>query len=151
MVGGTENEEAEVVGVTVGIVSTPGSKEGFAFAIPSNLVHRIVNDLTKYGTLIKGSLGMSIRKVTEEIASQSKLPQIYGVVVEALDPGGAADMAGIQSLDVMLYINGSKINSVPDFQDKWRSYYPGDKLDIIVNRLGVVDTVQMIIQKAKAE
>ena len=146
--GAIVNVHGELVGVTVGIVSTPGTREGFAFAIPSNLVNRIVHDLTKHGTLVKGSLGMSIRKVNQEIASQSKLSEIYGVVVETLVPGGAADMAGIQSLDVMLYINGSKINSVPDFQDKWRSYYPGDKLDIIVNRLGVVDTVQMIIQKA---
>lgn len=65
---------------------------------------------------------MSIRKVTQEIASQSKLPEVYGVVVETLEAGGAADLAGIQSLDVLLYVNGSKINSVPDFQDKWRSY-----------------------------
>jgi S1-C subfamily serine protease len=149
--GAIVNVHGELVGVTVGIVSTPGNREGFAFAIPSNLVNRIVNDLTKHGTLVKGSLGMSIRKVNQEIAAQSKLPEIYGIVVEALEAGGAADMAGIQSLDVLLYVNGSKINSVADFQDKWRSYYPGDQLDIIVNRLGVIDTVQMIIQKAKEE
>ena len=149
--GAVVNVHGELVGVTVGIVSTPGNREGFAFAIPSNLVNRIVNDLTKHGTLVKGSLGMSIRKVNQEIAAQSKLPEIYGVVVEALEAGGAADMAGIQSLDVLLYVNGSKINSVADFQDKWRSYYPGDQLDIIVNRLGVIDTVHMIIQKAKEE
>jgi len=149
--GAIVNVHGQLVGVTLGIVSTPGLREGFAFAIPSNLVERIVTDLTKYGTLVKGSLGMSIRHVTQEIADQSKLPEIYGVVVESLEAEGAADKAGIQSLDVMLYINGSKISSVADFQDKWRSYYPGDKLDIIVNRLGVVDTVQMIIQKAKEE
>lgn len=149
--GAIVNVHGELVGVTVGIVSTPGNREGFAFAMPSNLVSRIVTDLTQHGALVKGSLGMSIRKVTQEIASQSKLPEVYGVVVETLEAGGAADLAGIQSLDVLLYVNGSKINSVPDFQDKWRSYYPGDKLDIIVNRLGALDTVQMVIQNAKEE
>ncbi|HEY3386835.1 MAG TPA: trypsin-like peptidase domain-containing protein, partial [Saprospiraceae bacterium] len=62
--GAVVNVHGQLVGVTLGTVSTPGNREGFAFAIPSNLVNRIVNDLTKHGTLVKGSLGMSIRKVT---------------------------------------------------------------------------------------
>ncbi len=149
--GAVVNLHGELVGVTVGIITSDINNEGFAFAMPSNLVSRITSDIANHGALVKGSLGMSIRKVTDEIASHSKLPEVYGVVVEALDANGAADIAGIQSLDVLLYVNGHKILSIADFQEKWRSYYPGDNLNIVLNRLGAVDTVNMVIQKSKED
>lgn len=149
--GAVVNVNGQLVGITVGIISTKENNTGFAFAIPSNLVQRIVTDIVEHGALVKGSLGMSIRHVTDEIAAQSKLTETYGIIVDAVEVEGAADLAGILPLDVLLYVNGSKINSTADFQEKWRSYYPGDNLEIIRNRLGVVDTVHMVIQRPKTD
>ncbi len=149
--GAVVNVNGQLVGLTVGIISSQKDNTGFAFAMPSNLVQRIVTDIVEHGALVKGSLGMSIRHVSDEIAVQSKLTERYGIIVDAVEVDGAADLAGIQPLDVLLYVNGKKISSIADFQEKWRSYYPGDNLEIIRNRLGVVDTVHMVIQRSKKE
>ncbi len=149
--GAVVNVHGQLIGVPVAILSSATDQQEFAFAIPSNIVSRIVFDLIEHGALVKGSLGMAIRKVTEEIAELSGMDEIYGVVVDAVEVEGAADLAGIWPLDVILSVNGTRIKSTADFQEKWRSYYPGDTLAIVVNRQGVLETVQLVIQQPKPE
>jgi len=149
--GALLNAKGQLMGLNIAMITMSGEYEDFSFALPSNLVKKIVEDIRQFGSIQKGSIGMSIRAVNEEIARESGMTEIYGVVVDALTPGGAADVAGIQSLDIILSVNGYHIQSTPDFKGKLALHRPGDTLSVVVVRSGKVDTLEVRLQEVQRE
>ena len=134
--GALVNSKGELVGINAAIASHTGSYEGYSFAIPSNIVRKVVDDLLLYGTAQRGYLGVQIAELTQEIADKEGLENIEGVYVAEVTDGGAAKLAGLKSGDVITSINGKKVNSTTQLKESVGQYRPGDKIDVEVNRNG---------------
>ena len=132
------NKQGELVGINTAIVSTTGSFAGYSFAVPSNIVKKVVSDLIDFGSVKRAMLGISGATVTEEIIKQQKLdlkaPE--GVYVDEVVSGGAADKAGVKSGDVIVSIDGTRTATMPELQAKVNSYHPGDKATVKALRGG---------------
>ncbi len=134
--GALVNKQGELVGINTAIVSTTGSYAGYSFAIPSNIVKKVIADLIDFGSVKRAMLGISGGTVNDEIAKKLDLDSLEGVFVSEVVKGGAADKAGIKAEDVIVAIDGEKIASMPALQAKVNSFHPGDKANVRVLRAG---------------
>ena len=134
--GALVNTKGELVGINAAIASHTGSYEGYSFAIPSNIVRKVVDDLLLYGETQRGYLGIRPDELTQELAQKKGLEDIEGVYVAEVTQGGAAILAGIEKGDVITSINGKKVNTVTQLMETIRQYRPGDKVNVEVNRNG---------------
>ena len=134
--GALVNTKGELVGINAAIASHTGSYEGYSFAIPSNIVRKVVDDLLLYGETQRGYLGIRYAELTEELAEKEGLENIEGVYVAEITEDGAAKLAGLRNGDVITAINGKKVNTGTQMIESIRQYRPGDKLDVEVNRGG---------------
>lgn len=144
--GALVNINGELVGINTAISSHTGSYEGYAFAIPSNLVQKVARDLIEFGTVQRGLLGVNIRDINAEFARSKGINQLEGVWVEAPMAGGAAEEAGIRSGDIILQVNGVKVNSVAALQEQIGQYRPGDRVKLLVKRSGKQEEVVAVLK-----
>ena len=134
--GALVNTKGELVGINAAIASHTGSYEGYSFAIPSNIVRKVVDDLLLYGQTQRGYLGVQIAELTAELAEEKGLEDVEGVYVAEITQDGAAQQAGMKSGDVITAINGKKVNTKTQLMETVRQYRPGDKVEVEVNRHG---------------
>ncbi|MCS7004181.1 MAG: Do family serine endopeptidase [Cytophagales bacterium] len=123
-----------LVGINTAIASNTGSYTGYSFAVPSALVKKVVTDLKEFGTVQRGLLGIQIRDVDAEVAKEYKLPNVEGVYVIEVGKGSGAENAGIKSGDVILGVNGIKVNNTSELQELIARQRPGDKVTITYRR-----------------
>ncbi len=134
--GALVNLRGEVVGVASAIATESGSYEGYGFAIPINLVTRVVTDLIAFGEVQRGYLGVEIRAITAADADRMGLDRIAGVYVSKVADNGAAQRAGLRSGDVLLAINGQDIDAPNQFQSAIALRRPDDDVRLGVWRRG---------------
>lgn len=136
--GALVNVAGELIGINTAIASETGSYSGYGFAIPVNLMKKVVNDIMKFGTVQRAILGVSIQEVTQELSEQKGLDNLKGVYIADVVSGGAADKAGVKKDDVILKINGDEVNSSSKLQEKVGEYRPGDKVTLTIKRKGKI-------------
>ena len=134
--GALVNKEGELIGINTAIVSTTGSYSGYSFAIPSNIVSKIVGDLIDFGSVRRVVLGVSGRTVQEEDAKELKLSTMQGVYIVEVVKGSTADKAGVKAKDVIVAIDSVKTTTMSALQEKVNGFHPGDKAVITVVRDG---------------
>lgn len=161
--GALVNKEGELVGINTAIVSQTGSYAGYSFAVPANIVKKVVGDLIDFGTVRRAVLGISMNelneglaasmklKSVEELTEKLKLSSLDGVYIGEVSKGGAADKAGIKEGDVLTAIDGVKMGSGSAVQEKVNSFHPGDKAKITLMRDGKEKTVQVVFQGSSTE
>ncbi|HOY51431.1 MAG TPA: Do family serine endopeptidase [Prolixibacteraceae bacterium] len=132
--GALVNQRGELVGINTAIASRTGSYSGYSFAIPTTIVHKVVEDLKKYGVVQRALLGVEIIGVDAQVAEEYKLDKIEGVYVANVTEGGAARDAGLKSGDVIMSIAGKKVNSSAELQEVVSQYRPGDEVKVTVKR-----------------
>lgn len=125
-----------LVGINTAIASTTGAYAGYSFAVPSNLVYKVYNDLKSYGIVQRGYLGVNIRSVDDNIAKELNLTNVSGVYVDNVIEKSAAEDAGLKSKDVIIAINGVTVKSAPELQEQVGRYRPGDKISVDYIRSG---------------
>ncbi|MEL6721220.1 MAG: trypsin-like peptidase domain-containing protein [Bacteroidota bacterium] len=135
--GALVNAKGELIGVNTAIISESGGYEGFSFAIPSNLVAKVTNDLKEYGKVKRAVLGVVIGDVNSSLAKDLNLDKIEGVLVQKVNPNTTAFTAGIRPGDVITGINGLKVKTTPELQEQMARYRPGDIISIDYIREGV--------------
>ena len=128
--GALVNVNGELVGINTAIASPTGSYAGYSFAVPSNIVKKVVFDLEKYGVAQRGFLGVTIHTMDDKTASSMGFDKPFGVYVDGVNKGWAAESAGLKSKDVITKINGVSVNSSPELQEQVANYRPGDKLNV---------------------
>jgi len=134
--GALVNSFGELVGINTAIISNSGKYEGYSFAVPSNLVQKIVRDLKEYGTVQRGLLGVNIGPVNARLAAELDLPDVKGVYVSRVNNNSAAAEAGIKRNDVIISINNASVNSMPELQEQVARFRPGDVLTLGIIRNG---------------
>lgn len=134
--GALVNLQGALIGVNTAIASPTGAYSGYGFAVPSDIVSKIVEDLIEYGVVQRGVLGVMIRTVDGNFAKEQNLSVNSGAYVDSLLAGSAAGAAGIQKGDVIVSIDGNETNSTPQVQEQIARRRPGDKIKVTVLRDG---------------
>jgi S1-C subfamily serine protease len=132
--GALVNQRGELVGINTAIASRTGSYAGYSFAIPITIVRKVVDDLRKFGEVQRALLGVEIVGVNADVAKEYNLSKIEGVYVAGVTENGAAKEAGIKAGDVILEIQGRKVNSNAELQEAISQYRPGDLVNVMVKR-----------------
>jgi serine protease Do len=134
--GALVNLNGDLIGINTAIASPTGSYSGYGFAVPSNIVSRVVSDLIEYGTVQRGLLGVQINNLTSDFARENDVDVSAGAYVAAVQPNSAAKEAGIETGDVIVGIDGRTIRNTAELIGYVGSKRPGDKLNVQVNRNG---------------
>jgi len=124
----------EFIGLTTAIISPTGGYAGNSFAVPVNIVKKIVEDLKEFGEVQRAILGVTITDVDASLAEEKKLDRIEGVYINSVRENGAAKDAGIKEGDVVLRVNDLNVNSVAELQEQISKYRPNDKVDVLIKR-----------------
>jgi serine protease Do len=132
--GALVNTLGELVGVNAAIASNTGAYTGYSFAIPANLVKKVMDDLLKHGEVQRAFLGVSISDINSKLADEKKLKSLNGVYIAEVNSDGAADKAGLKSGDVIMSIDGMKVNSRSELLEIIGQRSPGHKVDLEVIR-----------------
>tara|TARA_Y100000022_G_scaffold112225_1_gene96882 strand:+ start:111 stop:1517 length:1407 start_codon:yes stop_codon:yes gene_type:complete len=104
--------DGKVIGVNTAIISPSGGSIGIGFAIPSNLVSNIIDQLKTNGEIERAWLGVRIQEVSDEIAQSVGLKKTYGALVQGLTPDSPALKDGIQEGDIIIEFNNQEVESV---------------------------------------
>jgi len=134
--GALVNLKGELVGINTAIVSPTGTFAGYSFAIPVNIVAKVVNDIQKFGQVQRAMLGVNIMDINSETAKQKKIDVQEGVYVEAVTDHSGAMEAGIKKGDIIKAIDGEKVSTSNDLQSKVGLHHPSDIVEITLLRDG---------------
>ncbi len=143
--GALVDREGALVGINTAILSQTGSYAGYGFAVPVDIVKKVVEDLIAYGEVQKAFFGAQVADVTPRLAEQLKTDDLSGVAVRSLQPDGSSERAGLQAGDVIIKINDQSINSHSDFEELISYYSPGAELRITYRRDQRVRTTSLTL------
>lgn len=129
--GPTFNTQGQVVGVNTAIFSPSGGSVGIGFAIPAETAQSVIASLKDKGVVSRGWIGVQIQPVTAEIADSLGLKSNKGALVAEAQPNSPATAAGIKSGDVILGIDGERIDGPRDLARRVAALGPGKKADLI--------------------
>jgi S1-C subfamily serine protease len=144
--GALVNTKGELVGINAAIASHTGVYEGYSFAIPVNIVKKVVDDLMKYGEIQRAYLGVQIRDIDADFANQVGLPEMEGVYVAGVVDGSGASDAGIKEGDVIIKINNTPINTISELTGTVGQYSPGDVVNVVIHRDGKEKTFKVTLK-----
>ena len=134
--GALVNAAGDLVGINTSIISRTGSYAGYSFAVPVNIVSKVVDDFIEYGSVQRAMLGVSITDVTAQLADQADLTEIDGVYVMDVQRDSPAEKGGIQKGDVIKEVNLSAVHNSAGLQEQISKLRPGEKAVVTVFREG---------------
>lgn len=150
--GALVNTKGELVGINTAIASQTGSYSGYSFAIPVNLMQKVMRDLIDFGLVQRGFLGIQIADISQELKEKYELPSIRGVFVSKVIEDGGADKAGLKDGDVILKIGSKEINSVAALQEEVGKRRPGDKVPVTIrNKKGEEMVKEILLRNSNGE
>jgi len=144
--GALVNTRGELIGINTAIASQTGSYAGYSFAVPVNIVRKILDDIKKYGEVKRAILGVRIQDITSELAEKEGIKDYKGVFVPEVVEGSAADKAGVKKRDIILKVNDVEVNSSSSLQEQISKYYPGQKVKLLINRQGSSKEVEVVLR-----
>ena len=146
--GALINTNGELIGINSAIASPTGSYAGYSYAIPVNIVKKVVNDIIKFGTVQRAFIGISYpnEAMSDEEKAKQGIKDVDGVYVMETPAGGAANLAGIKKGDVVTKINGVKVVTGPELVEQVARYKPGDKITITYLRDGKETTTNVVLK-----
>ncbi len=134
--GALVNQNGELIGINTAIASNTGSYTGYSFAVPVNMVKKIMGDLLKFGTVQRALLGVQIKDINQELAEQKDISNLKGVYISKLMLNGAAKDGGLQEGDIIRKVGSSPISSTAELQEQIGQFHPGDIVKITFERDG---------------
>ncbi len=134
--GALVNTAGELIGINTAIITESGSYEGYSFAVPSNLVQKVIRDLREFGEVQRAYLGVNIQDLDSETAREIGLPNAEGVYITRVTINGAAQEAGLKEGDVVIGINNTRVKRTSELQEYVGRFRPGDEVSIDYWRSG---------------
>jgi serine protease Do len=138
--GALVNTDGILIGINSAIASPTGYYSGYSYAIPVNIVKKVVDDIIKYGNVQRGFLGVSTTN-TNDIPEEQKEKLAFnytgeGLVITDVATGSAAQDAGLKKGDIIKSVNGTAVVVPSELQELVTRYKPGDKVNIVYSRNG---------------
>jgi Do/DeqQ family serine protease len=134
--GALVNLNGELIGINTAIASPTGTYTGYGFAIPANIVSKVMEDFMKYGMVQRAYLGVMIRDINGDLIREENLKISEGAYVDSLVANSAAGEAGIQPGDVIVKVEDNSIVKSADLLEQIGRHRPGDDVNVTVNRKG---------------
>lgn len=144
--GALVNLKGELVGINTAIATPTGTYAGYSFAVPANLVNKVIDDLKEFGVVQRALLGINIRDVNAQLAEDEDLGVLEGVYVINVNPNSGADEAGIKNGDVIVAVDGEKVTKTSELQEKVALNRPGDQVSVTLIRDGKEKTVKATLK-----
>ena len=147
--GALVNTTGELIAINSAIASTTGSFAGYAYAIPSNLMQKVISDILKYGSVQRGYLGISMAPEGLDDEKKKALginDDVTGVLVMDVDPNGAAGEGGLQKGDVIVKINDEEVNADARLAELIATEKPGDNVKITFLRNGAEQNTEVVLK-----
>jgi serine protease Do len=145
--GALINSRGELIGINTAIFSQSGGYQGIGFAVPSNLVRRVVDDLQKFGRVRRGSIGyVQVVPLSGRLADELRAPSSDGVVVNEMSRESAAYRNGLEPGDIILSVNGTTINDPSQFVRLIADSTIGSTAQIQILREGRRSTLKIPIE-----
>lgn len=152
--GGLFTSDGQLIGINSAILAPNGTYAGYSFAIPVNLVKKIVNDLIEFGDVKRGYLGISYQPnatENERLIKQAGVKEGQGVYVQSVPSDGAAAAAGLKEGDVITKINGMEVTSGMEMSAGIASFRPGEKVPVTYIRNGKENTVSVVLKASASK
>ena len=146
--GALVNFQGELIGLNSAILSRSGGNIGIGFAVPANIARQVMQQLIQYGEVKRGRLGVVVQNITPDLAKAFGLSSNAGVLVAQVQPGSAADKAGIKAEDVIMTINGRGVQSYRDLRNTIGLLRVGDKLTLEIQRNGKRQVINTSVGEA---
>lgn len=134
--GALVNTNGELVGINTAIASNTGSYNGYGFAIPVNIVQKIVKDLIEFNEVQRGFTGIDVKDIDASMANKLNINNNLGVYVQYVLPEGPSDASGIKTGDVIIKANEKPIESKAMFDEEISYARPGDRVKLTLLRGG---------------
>ncbi len=144
--GALVNTNGELIGINTAIASNNGAFQGYSFAVPVNIVKKVVSDLIEFGAVQRAYIGVSIQDIDAKFAAEKNIKQLKGVYVNGLTQGGSAQDAGIEEGDVITKIQDVDVTSMSELQEQISRYRPGDKVIVTVNRKNKENNIAVVLK-----
>jgi len=135
--------DGRVMGLNTFILSQSGGSEGLGFAIPSNIIRNVYQQIRQEGHVHRSEIGVYAQTITPQMAAGLQLPQDWGVLLSDVDPGGAGDIAGLKPGDIVLCLNGKTEGNARQMEVDLYRYPVGARVDLQVLRNGEKKTIQV--------
>ena len=149
--GALINTSGEMIGVNSAILAPNGTYAGYSFAIPVNIIKKIVNDIIQFGDVQRGYLGINYYTtddMSEEQIKEMGIPaNVEGVYVSGVSPDGGAAAAGLKKGDIITKVNGNNVISGIQMSAQIASFRPGDKVPVSYLRNGKEYNVNIVLKK----
>lgn len=139
----------KLIGINAAIATPTGSYAGYSFAIPVDIVKKVIDDLLLHGKVLRGYLGLIVSDMNSEKAKKLGISNTTGVFVDSLQQNGAALQAGIHINDVIIKIDDQIVETPPRLREIIARHRPGDKLQLIVIRDGKEKTISVVLKPAQ--
>ena len=146
--GALVNIEGELIGINTLIQSMTGGYVGYSFAVPSNTVRKIFEDILEYGDVQKGLLGVRGVALKSSYSKQLNITETEGFYIDEIELGFGADSAGLEKGDIIKSIDGFKINRFSDLSGYLSSKRPGDKVEVKFVRNSKIETAIVTLKKS---
>lgn len=152
--GALINLTGELIGINSQILSpggAAGGNIGIGFAIPSNMVKGVMDQLVKNGKVRRGQLGVLIRDIDADLAASLNLKDTRGAVVSDVQPGTPAAKAGVQRYDVVTALNGDRIEDGNSLRNRIAATQPGSEVTLTVMREGKEQQIKVTLGELSSE
>lgn len=144
--GALVNTQGELIGINAAIASNTGSYTGYSFAIPVNIVKKVMEDIRNFGEIQRAYLGISFQEVDSKFATEKGLNEVKGVYVMEVMEDGAASDAGIKQGDVIVSVNNNPTNSKAELLEIIGTHRPGDEVKVVVMRNSTLKEFQITLK-----
>ncbi len=144
--GALVNVNGELVGINAAIATNTGSFAGYSFAIPSNIVRKVIADIMEFGQVQRAFMGINFSDIDSKLAKTMGLKDLKGVYVVSVYENGASFKAGIRQGDIITKINNMSINSQSELKEMLIRQRPGDKIDVSILQDNTEKTVSVVLE-----
>lgn len=148
--GALVNTRGELIGIITAITSETGSYVGYAFAVPSNIARKVIEDIMEYGNVQRGILGIQGGSLNSKIANYLGIDETEGVYVDRIEKGSGADKSGIKKGDIIKEIDGIKIGKFSDLVGYLGSKQPNDVVQVTLLRDGNKKVIPVTLVKLES-
>lgn len=140
-----------LLGINTAIASPTGAYSGYGFAVPSNIVSKVVEDLIAYGTVQRGWLGVTVQNVTSDLARQEMLDRNEGAFIVDFAENSSAKESGLEKGDVVIQMDDVEIKSSTALIEYVGQKRPGDKIEVTVDRKGKIVEVPVTLKNRNGD